>query len=42
MVPLALFSTQLPNIEALKAEQDIKGLIRLLGHRDSMAVHVPG
>lgn len=34
MVPLALFSTQLPNIEALKAEQDIKGLIRLLGHRN--------
>jgi len=28
------FSLRLPDVEALKAEQDIKGLIRLLDHRD--------
>lgn len=34
MVYLGFFSSRLPNIEALKAEQDIKGLIRLLDHRN--------
>jgi len=34
MVCLDFFSLQLPNIEALKGEQDIKGLIRLLDHRN--------
>ncbi len=34
MAFLGFFSSQLPNVEALKAEQDIKGLIRLLDHRN--------
>jgi|APFre7841882724_1041349.scaffolds.fasta_scaffold13111_3 HEAT repeat protein len=34
MVNLDFFSSRLPNIEALKAKQDIKGLIRLLDHRN--------
>jgi len=34
MVNLGFFSSRLPNIEALKAKQDIKGLIGLLDHRD--------
>ncbi|MDD1698058.1 MAG: HEAT repeat domain-containing protein [Methanoregula sp.] len=34
MAFLGFFSSRLPNVEALKAEQDIKGLIRLLDHRN--------
>jgi HEAT repeat protein len=34
MIPPGFFSLQPPDIEALKAAQDTKGLIRLLGHRD--------
>jgi HEAT repeat protein len=34
MVPLDLLRSQPPDIEALKAARDIKGLIRLLGHRN--------
>jgi HEAT repeat protein len=34
MVNLDLFSSRLPNVEALKAKQDIKGLIRLLDRRN--------
>ena len=34
MAFLGFFASRLPDVEALKAEQDIKGLIRLLDHRD--------
>jgi HEAT repeat protein len=34
MVFLDFFSSRLPNVEALKAKQDIKRLIRLLDHRN--------
>src|SRR5674476_32789 len=34
MVHQGFFSSRLPDIEALKAKQDIKGLIRLLDHRN--------
>jgi hypothetical protein len=34
MIPTGLFSLQPPDIEALKAAKDTKGLIRLLGHKN--------
>jgi len=34
MAFLGFFSSRSPDVEALKAEQDIKGLIRLLDHRN--------
>jgi HEAT repeat protein len=34
MIPTGLFTLQPPDIEALKAAKDTKGLIRLLGHKN--------